>query len=234
MELPTTITLRQKLQQLQQVFELYSTYTDSLALACRKHCCRCCTRNVALTSLEATAILERLGPVDTRQMLAQLQAVAALERFQPRITTNEMARRCIQGQHLPEESCDPDWGPCPLLENRACSIYPLRPFACRCLLSRTNCAHSDCADMDEFTLAVNVIFLQVIEHLDRDGCTGNFSDVLVYLSKTENMDAYRQGRLDCAGGGLLCNQPLKTLMLPPSYRRRAAPLLQRLQRIGIG
>ena len=229
-----SINLSQKLQHLQQVFELYSTYTDSLDLACRKHCCHCCTRNVSLTSLEATAILDRLNPADKNQVRAQLQTQAALERFQPRITTNEMAQRCIQGQRLPEESCDPDWGPCPLLENRACPIYPLRPFACRCLISRSNCEQIGCADMEEFTLAVNIVFLQVIEHLDRDGCTGNFSDVLLYLSKPENMDAYRQGRLDCAGGGLLCNRPLKTLMLPPPFRRQAAPLLQKLQRIGIG
>ncbi len=223
--------LQQKLQSLHQVYDIYGSFTDALDLACRKQCCRCCTRNVTLTSLEAASILEELDSIEKDRLRRQLQDATSLERFQPQITTNEIADRCALGEALPEESCDPNWGPCPLLENRSCPHYSLRPFACRCLISRSDCSKIGHADMDEFVLTVSSVFLQVIEHLDSDGCTGNFTDVILYLSKPENMSAYRESRLACSAGNLIRNRPLKRLMVPPSHRTQAAPLLRQLQRI---
>ena len=221
----------QKLHVLRQVYDIYGSFTDCMDLACRKNCCHCCTRNVTLTSLEAVGILENLTTADRNQLLEQLQRMASLQRFQPRITTNEMAERCLEDESLPQESCDPDWGPCPLLENRACPIYSLRPFACRCVISRRDCKETGYADADEFVLTVNSVFLQVIEHLDRGGCTGNFIDTLLCLSTPENMRSYRQNRLPCSAGRLIRNRPLTVLMIPPHHRRQAAPLLSRLQQI---
>jgi hypothetical protein len=227
------MNFERKQQQLDQLYDIYASLTESLDLACRKYCCRCCTRNVTLTSLEAASILDRLDPIDSDRLVEKIRSAAALARFQPRITTNEMAERCMRGEPLPEEPCDPRWGPCPLLEEQSCPLYALRPFACRCLISQSICEQTGYADIDEFSLTVNSVFLQVIEHLDRDGCTGNFSDVILYLSESENMSAYRQGRLECAAGGLIGNQPVKVLMIPPDHRRRAAPLLSQLQRLGL-
>lgn len=226
------MNFQQKLQILDQVYDIYASFTDSLDLACRKTCCRCCTRNVTLTSLEAAGILDRLDPIDRNRLLQQIRSAAAMERFRPQITTNELAERCMQGEPLPAESCDPDWGPCPLLEERTCPLYELRPFACRCLISRRDCETAGHADIDAFALTVNGVFLQVIEHLDSGGCTGNLTDVILYLSKPEHMHAYRQGRLACAAGNLIDNRPARVLMIPPHHRRQAMSLLHRLQRLG--
>jgi hypothetical protein len=227
------MNFEQKQQQLDQIYDIYASFTDSLDLACRRYCCQCCTRNVTLTSLEAASILDRLDPVDGERLVQQIRSSAALARFQPRITTNELAERCMRGEPLPEEACDPRWGPCPLLEDLSCPLYALRPFACRCLISQSVCENNGHADIDEFALTVNSVFLQVIEHLDRDGCSGNFSDVILYLSEPENMSAYRQGRLVCTAGGLIGNRPVKVLAIPPHHRGRAAPLLNQLQRLGL-
>ncbi len=227
------MNFRQKLQILHQVYDLYTSFVQSLDLACRKHCCRCCTRNVALTTLEAAAIIDGLDPSDINRLLAPIRSARRLARFQPQITTNEMAERCALGQALPDEPCDPDWGPCPLLEDRACPLYLLRPFACRCMISRSDCEKTGQADMDEFALTVNSVFLQVIEHLDSSGCTGNLADVLLHLSKPKNMSAYRQGRLSGAAGNLIRNRPAKILMIPPHHRTRTAPLLRKLQRLDL-
>ena len=224
-------SLPQKLQILQQLHDLYGSFTDSLDLACRKHCCRCCTRNVTLTSLEAAGILSGLQPAEKDRLLRMIRRAVPLKRFQPQVTINEMAMRCAQGENEPEEFCDPDWWPCPLLENRACPIYPLRPFACRCLISKNDCEKTATADIDELTLTVNTIFLQVIEHLDSGGCTGNFIDVILHLSQPENMRAYSQGRLSCSTGDLVPTRRLRQLMSPPEHRSRTAPLLRQLQRL---
>ena len=224
---------QQKLDILLQVYDIYSTYSDSLALACREQCCQCCTRNVTLTSLEAASVLERLDPADSKRFLQQIQRDISMKRFQPRITTNQLAEQCARGKALPEEPMDSDWGPCPLLEKDSCPLYTLRPFACRCLISRNRCDHTGYADIDEFSLTVNSLFLQVIEHIDSNGCTGNLTDMLLYLSKPEHMHAYRQGRIECAAANFIRNHPLKILMVPPNHRERAMPLLQRLQRLGL-
>ena len=222
-----------KLLVLQQIYDIYASYTDTLDLSCRKRCCRCCTRNVTLTTLEAVAILDRLDPRQRNRLLVQIQNQASLPKFQPLVTTNEMAERCARGEDLPAEMCDPDWGPCPLLQDRSCPLYPLRPFACRCLISTHDCEITGHADIDEFSLTVNSAFLQVIEHLDSGGCTGNLSDVILLLSKAENMSAYRQGWLDCTTRRLIPNRSLKVLMIPPQHRAQAAPLLRQLQRIDL-
>ena len=222
-----------KLHILKQVYDIYGSFADSLDLACRKHCSHCCTRNVTLTSLEAVDILESLESADRNKLLRNLQSEVLLQRFQPRITINEIAERCSRDENLPQETCDPDWGPCPLLEDRSCPIYPLRPFACRCMISRRDCKETGYADTDEFVLTVNTVFLQVIEHLDSGGCTGNFIDTILYLSKAENMRSYRQNRLACGAGRLIRNRPLTVLMIPPQHRTQAAPLIRRLQQIAI-
>ena len=225
--------LEQKMRILHQVYEIYAAYTDTLALACRKQCCRCCTRNVTLTSLEAASILEGLQPTEKDRLQHKLQNAASLQRFQPQITTNEMAERCARDEALPEEHSDPGWGPCPLLEEALCTLYPLRPFACRCLISRCDCEISGSADIDEFSLTANIIFLQVIEHIDSGGCTGNFTDLLLCLLQPQNMSVYRNSRLDCTAAGLICNRPLKHLMIPPHHRNKATPLVRQLQQITI-
>ena len=224
---------QRKRQILHQVYDIYTSFTAAQNLACRQHCCQCCTRNVTLTSLEAANILESLDPADSNRFLHQLKSLSSLERFQPQVTTNELADRCARGEILPEEPCDPDWGPCPLLEKKSCPLYTLRPFACRCLISRNRCENTGHADIDEFSLTVNSLFLQVIEHLDSGGCTGNLTDLLLHLSIPEQMSAYQQGRMECAAGNFIRNRPLKVLMIPPNHRERIAPLLHRLQRLGM-
>jgi hypothetical protein len=78
---------------------------------------------------------------------------------------------------------------------------------------------------------VNNIFLQIIEHLDANGGTGNFSDVLPWLSVDENRRIYQSGQLTGSGSGLVANQPLKFLMIPPEHRIQAEPLIQEIRSI---
>jgi hypothetical protein len=87
--------------------------------------------------------------------------------------------------------------------------------------------------MDDFTLSVNTVFLQTIEHLDRPGCTGNLVDILQTLALDENRQAYRQNNLHCTGNALLPNQPLKVLMLPPEHRQNMEPILAKLREIRV-
>jgi hypothetical protein len=85
--------------------------------------------------------------------------------------------------------------------------------------------------MDDFVLSLNTLFLQTIEHLDAAGCSGNLLDVLVVMASPENRQAYEDHRLKFATAGLIANQPLKVLMIPPQHRARMEPIIQSLREI---
>ena len=80
--------------------------------------------------------------------------------------------------------------------------------------------------MGDFTLTVNHVFLQTIEHLDRPGFTGNLSDVLAAFS-------YASGNPTDQPVNLIPNQPLKILFVPPAHRDRLQPILNKLHSIRV-
>jgi len=144
-----------------------------------------------------------------------------------------MAKLCVADEPLPHENCDPDWGPCPLLTDEACPIYPVRPFSCRCMVSKQACKETGYAGMDEFVLTVNNVFLQFIEQVDQGGCFGNLTDVLLLLESGEGQKSCREGSLDCEAHGLIPNEPAKILMVPPEHRLKIQPILVSLQNINV-
>jgi hypothetical protein len=99
------------------------------------------------------------------------------------------------------------------------------------MVSTRNCGETGFADMDPFVLAVNDVFLQYLEHIDAKGFTGNFADVMQFLSPDENRQKYAAGRLDAAPSGLVANQPVFVLMIPPEHRERIQYLLKQIRSI---
>lgn len=223
--------LGQKLALLGRIEALYDAYAATLALACRRGCHSCCTRNVTLTTLEAYRLLEGLSPEVRGPLLARVDARADASRFRPLITTNQLAELCLAGEEPPTEDADPAWGPCPLLTDAVCPVYPLRPFGCRSFVSGRNCSPLGCAEQTPLMVTVNTVFLQAIEHLDQTGCSGNFSDLLRVMAPAEARRAYRQGTLDCRSNGLIRNRPVRILMVPPEHHEPARPWVVQLQRL---
>ena len=84
-----------------------------------------------------------------------------------------------------------------------------------------------------FILTVNDVFLQHLEHIDAQGYTGNFADVMKFLASAENRADYAGGRLGPAPDGLIANQPVFVLMIPPEHRERIQPLLEQIRSIQI-
>jgi Fe-S-cluster containining protein len=224
------MNLSGKLAALKKIYEIYDGFTASLDLACQKNCAHCCTTSVILTTVEGYKIFKTLESADDTQWIEKIQQASAYKRFQPKITTNQLANLCAEGIEPPaEESTESK--PCPFLINRQCPIYSVRPFGCRCLVSRSNCGEKGYADMDDFVLSVNTLFLQAIEHLDDKGCSGNLIDVLGAMASKKNRQAYENNTLKCSASGLIPNQPLKVLMIPPEHRDKMEPLLTSLRQI---
>ena len=222
--------LSKKLAALEKICAIYDKFAASLDLACRKYCAHCCTTSVTLTTLEAYEIIMGLESNPQAGWAQKIRCAAAQRHFKPKITTNQFANLCAQGVEPPEEE-NSESNACPLLADDLCTIYAVRPFGCRCLVSRRNCGRSGYADMDDYVLSVNTVFLQSIEHLDDKGCSGNLLDVLEVLAIEENRRAYENKTLKCADVGLIANQSLNILMIPPEHRTKMTPILKSLQEI---
>lgn len=225
--------LKTKLTILERMVEIYDRFVGEFDLACEKYCSHCCTANVTMTTLEGYRIISHLEEIGDMRCLETIARQARPDRFMPRVTINRMADICARDGDLPEEHLDPDAGPCPVLAGDACPLYPVRPFGCRCMVSARNCGETGFADMDPFILTVNDLFLQHVEHIDAQGYTGNFADVMQFLASDENRQNYAAGRLGEAPTGLVSNQPVFVLMIPPEHRQRVQPLLKQIRSIQV-
>ncbi len=225
--------LEKKIVALDRIYAAYDRFCATLDVACKKYCAQCCTSNVTLTTLEGYKILDHLIAAGKLNIIDELKHTVATNRYQPQISTNRLAELYAAEAKVPEEEMAAEWEDCSLLTKNVCSIYNLRPFGCRCFVSRKNCAETGFADIDDFTASVNTVFLQTIEHLDADGCSGNLIDVLQAMESEENRQAYAKNRLKCETNGLIVNWSLKVLMIPPEHRTKMEPILEELRRIRI-
>ncbi len=220
--------LVRRIRLLEGLYTIHDRLTARLdRLACGLHCDDCCTRNVTMTTLEGIYLLEGLESEERRRLLTDVRRHEDQPRYRPAITTNTLARYCIEDREPPEEIQPEEIIPCPLLEEKACPVYRRRPFGCRCFVSRRRCGDQGYADVDEWVLTANTVFLQTIEQLDRPGCFGNFSDVLLALERwgTDTAEAPPQA---CEAAGLLTNQPATALMIPPEHLAKIQPFLQEI------
>jgi hypothetical protein len=222
-----------KLEILDQIYQVYDNFTASLDLACKKYCDHCCTSGVILTTLEGYKIIGSLTSDSTRAVIQHIRSASELKRLRPQLTTNRLAQLCAEGVDPPEEADNLNLPGCPLLLDHECPIYELRPYGCRCLVSRHNCGETGYAEIDDFVLSVNTVFLQTIEHVDAAGCSGNLVDVLQAMSEENNREAYCSGALHCSANKLIPNQPLEVLMIPPEHRTKMEPILQELRQIKV-
>ncbi|MFO7988913.1 MAG: YkgJ family cysteine cluster protein [Thermodesulfobacteriota bacterium] len=220
------------IDRLNDIYELYDRIIGSTALACGPGCAGCCTCNVILTSLEARMITDRLASPRREILHAAITHGFPVKRYIPKMSTNRFARLCMEDADLPEEENDPAWGKCPLLENDLCTIYDVRPFGCRAMVSESYCRDTGSAQMPSWVLTVNNLFLQAIEHLDQDGYFGNLSDMLL-LTLSENavtgQEHQNHGRKN--RGLFVKNEPINCLMIPPEHRAQMAPVVRNLSQL---
>jgi Fe-S-cluster containining protein len=206
---------RKQLDVLENIYALHDSLTARMGLACRAGCDLCCTRNVSVTTLEAGLIARHLEKTGQPALLEKIAESQDRPRFQPLTTTNTLAHLCRTGQMPPEETCDPSWRPCPLLTDHRCPIYTARPFACRCMVSTSVCRPGGQAEMEDYQLTLQTVFMQFIEHADATGCTGNLIDLLPLRPVG--------GR--CAKHGFVPNRPIEMLLLPPEHQARGQKIV---------
>lgn len=222
-----------KLAVLDALYRIHENFCAGLKTACRRGCAHCCTGKVTMTTLEGYRIATHLQETGAADIFDRLARRLSSKRFVPRITTNRLAEACMRGEAPPTEALEDDAGPCPLLSDSQCPLYPVRPLGCRAMVSRIDCGKTGYADMEDFAVTVNTVLMQYLEHIDADGCSGNFADVLLLFASSAQRAFYREGVLDCAANGLVENRPVPALMIPPEHRQRIQPILEQIDRITV-
>jgi len=225
------MNLEKKLVVLEQIYEIYNNFAKGLDVACEKYCANCCTRNVTMTTLEGYKIADFLELKEKTNLYSKIQKALYKKRFLPEITINMLADLCVEGKDIPDEESDTRWGECPLLLNKECQIYQVRPFGCRCFVSELNCMENGYAKVDPFVLTVNSLFLQYIEHVDYVGCFGNLTDIILLMQTEESRKLYEKGILKCEDTWMIPNRPIKALLVAPEHKVRIEPILKALQNI---
>jgi Fe-S-cluster containining protein len=218
-----------RLTLLKKIYRLYDDFMVNFNTACRKGCDLCCTANVTLTTLEGLLILKHLEAEGMEWPGPALETAAQGQRFQPALTINAIAALCLQDKAIPEEAADPASGPCPLLHGGGCTIYAARPFGCRAMVSRRQCARGGAAEMPELVLSANHLVLQFIEAIDLPGLSGNLTDVLRLLASPQPRSSVESGPAIKPPQGLTANQPIPALMVPPEHRDPLRLLIQTIQ-----
>jgi len=98
--------LSAKLAVLEKIYEVYDEFTASLDLACKKGCAHCCTTSVILTTVEGYKIFKALVSEGNSWWNDRVLPASAHPRFQPKITTNQLANLCAEViEHLDENGC---------------------------------------------------------------------------------------------------------------------------------
>jgi len=225
--------LNSKLAVLDQIYNIYDEFIAKLDIACKKYCAGCCTRNVTMTTLEGYLIITRMISYGKSGLFENIERAIPKRRFQPQTTTNRLADLCMKGEDPPVEENESLNGSCPLLKDNLCPIYQVRPFGCRCFVSKKDCRKQGYAEVDSFILTVNNLFLQFIEHVDSQGFSGNLIDVLKFMALKKNRRNYKRNTLDHPDTGLIPNLKITVLMIPPEHRVKIQPILNALHNIPV-
>ena len=222
------MVLEQRLIVLNKIYGLYDDVVKNLDVACKKHCSACCTPDVTMTTLEGYLIANHMVSNGQADLFESIQTKISKNRFKPHITTNRLADLCMKGDDPPEEEKTHSNKRCPVLKDNLCPIYEVRPFGCRCFISKHDCSKAGYAEVDPFDMTVSTLFMQFVEHIDFMGFSGNFADVVLLLAAKENRDNYKMNILNHPDADFVSNLKIKVLMVPPEHRMKVKPVLDAL------
>jgi Fe-S-cluster containining protein len=212
---------------LQNIYKIFADWSAGFSFVCTKNCAACCTQNVTMTAVEGEVIHRLIREKGREGWLAE-RLRAKGETVRPRMTTNDFAAACLQGEEVQFEESG-NLSPCPFLENGCCQVYEVRPFSCRCFASEQRCFSGTSALLPEYYLSASTAVQQIIEHLGQGEYWGNMLDVLSALCDLPENRSYAtllpssfsdQSRIQ-----VIKAKPLPGFLLLDEEREKIAPLL---------
>jgi Fe-S-cluster containining protein len=210
-----------KFKVLAAIYSFYNQFFKGFPLACKPGCHTCCTVNIVATSLEAGYLL-RSSFFDDLDLKKLLSSATARPIYRPGLSTNQIADLCLRQEEIPPDSAEHGEGFCPFLDQEGlCNVYEHRPFACRAMSSMEVCQYGGEAEMEPFLITVNLAIYQIIEHLDKEGVSGNLLDVLSELVINQSVSPG-------PGNRLISNRTLPGFLVSPNEQGRFRTFMRRL------
>lgn len=164
---------------LDTIYQKFDQWSSDVPAVCSKGCSTCCTQEVTVSAPEAEKILQYI--IDNHKLDWFAQRVKLYNPpAPPTCTTNEYAQACFDQQEI-EQPEKREGGTCPFLIDNSCSIYEIRPFSCRCFISKTLCSKVQPAEVPEYYLSGSTAVQQLLEHMGQNDYWGNLFDVLLAL-----------------------------------------------------
>lgn len=165
-----------KIAQLQKIYDKFEKEAEPYKAhaACKKGCAFCCTDagSIHMTTLEGLAIAKALAG------LAKPRRTAA-----KRALNKDMKRR--------EKGLS---SPCAfLMKNKACMIYPARPFVCRRVYSLETCHRELPPIMSRHVMEMGERTIKALQQLDDTGYSGHMSYILHMLEASRFIETYLAG-----------------------------------------
>jgi Fe-S-cluster containining protein len=219
------------------IYTSFSNWSSGLNQACSKGCSTCCTQNVNVTATEAELVLDYLVEQKMEQTAFRaLTAAAAPSR--PHQTINEFAEDCFAGKD-PDQDEPGSRDTCPFLKDDLCTIYPVRPFGCRCFLSQHVCTTTRPALVTNEYLTACTVISQLVEHLGQGEYYGNLLDVIpamLDISRYRSIAELTSNttKVQEARSRTLTAKPLPGFLLPPEDADSVTPLIESIFTTRVG
>ncbi|MBW1671535.1 MAG: YkgJ family cysteine cluster protein [Deltaproteobacteria bacterium] len=216
-----------KFKVLAAIYSFYDLFLKGFSVACRPGCHVCCTINIVSTSLEAEHLL-RSSFFDDFDLKKLLSSATTGSVYRPSLSTNQIADFCLRHEEIPSDRIEHGEGVCPFLDQEGlCSVYERRPFACRAMSSMKVCQYGGEADMETFLVTVNLAIYQIIEHLDKEGVSGNLLDVLSELVNNQSVSPD-------PGDRLISNRALPGFLVTSNEQERFGAFMRGLADFQVG
>lgn len=168
--------MQTRIEALEKIYQSFEQETAPFrtGAACTEGCAYCCTDagRIDCTTLEALRIHEYMG-----------QMARPRRRDLKKTLKRDIRRR---------EAGKPN--PCPFLaKTRACTIYPLRPLACRRIYSLHRCSAGQPPMLSRQVMALAENAIAVLQRLDANGYSGHLSFLLHLLDDPRFRATYEAG-----------------------------------------
>ncbi|MEW6350113.1 MAG: YkgJ family cysteine cluster protein [Thermodesulfobacteriota bacterium] len=212
------VSIERKRAILARLYRRFDEVCADFALACRQQCRICCTQNVVATTAEVEFMLHHAGETDRDMLTQKALHKADYVRFRPRLTPNALAAFCIERRDPPPEDEVLPGSACPFRDERGCSVYESRPFACRSMISTQLCEAGGEAFVPPAVVSISSAFCQIIEDVDGGGLYGNMLDILAVFRDESALTAYRKARPWAVAALLPPTMPNPGLLVPPEHQ----------------
>lgn len=210
------------------IYHCFADWSAKQCFVCAPGCSTCCTTSVTITALEGRRILQYCQHNGLLEKVAE-QLAQSPSTPVPEQTTNEFVLSVLNENKTPA-SQEFTNQKCIFLADDHCTIYPVRPFSCRCFGSTSLCKNDNVATVPDSYLYGSIAAMQIVEHLGQIESWGYLGDILLEQAIIHKEEAITAQLTDLMSMNQLRPrlrkaQPLPGFIVPEDFDQEIQPFL---------